>query len=57
MKDENTEKSFSKWTRKNASNKFREALDNEKTSWNEKNLEFLLNSDDWLPGNVSFDPN
>ena len=54
MEDENFEKSFSKWSQKNAAKKIREALDHERNSWNEKHLEVLLNSNDWLPSNVSF---
>ena len=53
MEDENFEKSFSKWSQKNAAKKIREALDHERNSWDEKHLEVLLNSDDWLPSNVS----
>ena len=54
MEDENFERSFSKWSQKNAAKKIREALDQERNSWDEKHLEVLLNSDDWLPSNVSF---
>ena len=53
MEDEKFEKSFSKWSQKNVAKKIREALDHERNSWDEKHLEVLLNSDDWLPSNVS----
>ena len=50
MNRENNEKSVSKSQKKKS---LRDGLENERNSWNEKNLEALLDFKDWLPSNVS----